>query len=131
MKRTNKIVLAACVAGLVTGGVVTWPLRAADAKEDPIAKVMNTCHKAPKGTDPICKKAIEGKASGEEIKKLVAGYKVLTTAKPAKGDEASWKEKTTKLLAAAEGLEKGGAEAQAKYKTAVDCKGCHSVHKPD
>ena len=106
-------------------------MQAADANEEAIEKVMNTCHKAPKGVDPICKKAIEGKASPEEDKKLLAGYKVLAGTKPPKGDEAGWKEKTTKLLAAAEGLEKGGPDATAKYKEAVNCKACHSVHKPD
>ena len=30
-----------------------------------------------------------------------------------------------------EGLEKGGADAVTKYKAALDCKACHSVHKPD
>jgi cytochrome c2 len=131
MKKPNRVVLAACIAGLMAGSALTWPLQAEDAKEDPIEKVMKAFHKAPKGTDPICKKALEGKASPEELKKLVAGYKVLTTAKPPKGDAASWKEKTTKLLAAAQDLEKGGADAAAKYKAAVDCKACHSVHKPN
>lgn len=131
MKKINRIVLAACVATLMAGSAFTWQLQAADANDEVIKKVMKTYHKAPKGEDPICKKAVDGKASVEEIKKLVAACKSLTTVKPPKGDETSWKEKTTKLLAAAEGLEKGGAEAQAKYKAAVDCKGCHSVHKPD
>jgi hypothetical protein len=74
---------------------------------------------------------MEGKASPEEMKKLVAGYKVLTTTKPPKGDDASWKEKTSKLYAAAQALEKGTPDAAAKYKAALDCKACHSVHKPD
>lgn len=92
---------------------------------------MNTYHKAPKGTDPVCKKATDGKASPEELKKLVAAYKTLATAKPPKGDDASWKEKTGKLLAATESLQKGETGAVAKYKDAVNCKACHSVHKPD
>ena len=74
---------------------------------------------------------MDGKAAPDEIKKLVAGYKVLTTAKPPKGDEASWKDKTSKLLAAAMALEKGGPDAVAKYKEALNCKACHSVHRPD
>jgi hypothetical protein len=131
MKRKNLVVLAACVAGFLAGGAFPSQLQAEDANDDAIKKVMKTCHKAPKGEDAICKKAIDGKASPEEIKKLVAGYKVLTTAKPPKGDTASWKEKTSKLYAAAEALEKGAPDAAAKYKAALDCKACHSVHKPD
>lgn len=130
--RTQKLVtLAACVAGLLTGSAGVTQLQAADANDEAIAKVMKTCHKAPKGEDPICKKAIDGKASPAEIKQLVACYKVLAGTKPPKGDEAGWKDKTSKLLAAAEGLEKGGPDAIAKYKEAVNCKACHSVYKPD
>jgi hypothetical protein len=131
MKKTNKIGLAACVAGMLAGSVIGWQLQAADANEDAIKEVMKTYHKAPKGTDPVCKKALDGKASPEELKKLVASYKVLTTAKPPKGEAGSWKEKTTKLLSAAQALEKGEADAANKYKEAVNCKACHSVHKPD
>ncbi len=131
MKRPDRIVIAVCIAGLMAGGALTLQLQAEDAKDDAIKKVMKTCHKAPKGEDPICKKAADGKATPEEIKKLVAGYKVLIDAKPPKGDVASWKEKTSKLLAASEALEKGEADAVKKYKEAVNCKACHSAHKPD
>ncbi|NOS72303.1 MAG: hypothetical protein HOP33_20560 [Verrucomicrobia bacterium] len=131
MKRPSRVIVATCIAGLLAGGAITMRLQAEDKKENAIEKVMKTCHKAPKGEDPICKKAGDGKATTEEIKKLVAGYKVLTTAKPPKGDAASWKEKTGKLLAAAESLEKGEADATKKYKEAVNCKACHSAHKPD
>lgn len=129
--RVIRVIVATCIAGLLAGGAFTMRLQAEDKKENAIEKVMKTCHKAPKGEDPICKKASEGKASAEELKKLIAGYKALTTAKPPKGDAASWKEKTGKLLAAAESLEKGGADAVKNYKEAVNCKACHSAHKPD
>ena len=131
MIKPDKILIAACVAGLMAGGTIGWQLNAAEANEDAIKEVMKTYHKAPKGTDPVCKKALDGKASAEELKKLVASYKVLAAAKPPKGDAASWKEKTTKLLSAAQALEKGEADAASKYKEAVNCKACHSVHKPD
>ena len=115
----------------MAGSVLTWQLQAEDANDEAIKKVMKTCHKAPKGEDPICKKAIDGKASAEEMKKLVNGYKELAAAKPPKGDEASWKEKTGKLLATAEALQKNEAGAAAKYKDAVNCKACHEAHKPN
>ncbi len=131
MKTKATALLAAWVAGLAASGTLVWQLSAADADDSPIQKVMKTYHKAPKGTDPTCKKASDGKASPDELKKLVAAYKTLTTAKPPKGDDASWKEKTGKLLAAAESMQKGDADGVAKYKEAVSCKACHSVHKPD
>ncbi len=131
MKRHLKLTLATVVAGLIAGTALVSQLDAADAKDDAIKEVMKTYHKAPKGTDPTCKKASDGKASADELKKLVAGYKALMTVAPPKGDKASWTEKTTKLLAAAQALEKGAPDAAAKYKEAVNCKACHSVHKPD
>ena len=58
------------------------------AGDSAIGDFMKKYHKAPKGTDPVCKKAQDGKATPEEIRRLVTGYKLLTTAKPPKGDEA-------------------------------------------
>ena len=40
-------------------------------------------------------------------------------------------EKTEKLLAAAQALQSGAPDGAAKYKEAVNCKACHSAHKPD
>ena len=132
MKNRKKLAVAIVGATALAIGTFVWKSNAAEAKEDsPIQKVMKTYHKAPKGTDPTCKRASDGKATPEELKKLVAAYKTLTTAKPPKGDDASWKEKTAKLLAASESLQKGDAGGIAKYKEAVKCKACHSVHKPD
>ena len=123
--------VTATIAILLTAGAVAWRLSAAEEKEEPIKQVMNTFHKAPKGVDPICKKALEGKASDDELKKLVAGYKTLAKATPPKGDQASWTEKTGKLLAASESLQKGESDAIAKYKEALNCKACHTAHKPN
>ena len=122
--------LTAIIITLVAATTAVWRTCADEEKDEPIKHVMNTFHKAPKGVDPICKKASEGKASADELKKLVAAYKTLTKATPPKGDQASWTEKTGKLLAAAESLQKGEADGITKYKEAVNCKACHSVHKP-
>ena len=131
MKRANLFSLGVSIVSLLASLALISQVNAADADEAAIEKVMKTYHKAPKGEDPLCKKAVEGKATPEEIKKLVAAYKVLAAAKPTRGETASWKEKTSKLLTAAEGLEKGGTEAAAKYKAALNCKACHDVHKPE
>ena len=131
MKIGKKAIAAAAAAAIIASGAVLREARADDANEAAIKEVMKTYHKAPKGVDPVCKKAINGQASPEELKKLVLAYKTLTTTKPPKGDEASWKEKTGKLFEAAQALEKGAPDAAANYKKAVDCKACHSVHKPD
>ena len=119
------------VAALCLGGGLAWQSQAADAGKDAIKEVMKAYHKAPKGVDPVCKKAADGKATPDELKKLVAGYKVMVGAKAPRGDEASWKEKTAKLLAACQALEKGEEGAAAKYKEALNCKACHQAHKPE
>lgn len=92
---------------------------------------MKKYHKAPQGTDPVAKRAAMGKATPAELKELAAGYKAMTTAKPPRGEMASWKEKTTKLAAAAEALAKGDPDAPERFKSASNCKACHSEHKPE
>ncbi|HXG48618.1 MAG TPA: hypothetical protein VNO52_13405 [Methylomirabilota bacterium] len=124
----KQILAVALVAGLGLANPLALP--AADDHEM-IEEIMKKYHKAPEGTDPVCKKASNGKASAEELKQLVAAYEKLTTTKPPKGEMASWKEKTSKLLAAAKDLHAGKPGAVEKYKEAVNCKACHSVHKPD
>lgn len=126
MKRTSLVRITAFALALMAGSAL---VRAED--KSPMAVFMKQYHSAPKGTDPVCKRAIDGKASKEELKKLVEGYALMAKTKAPKGDAASWKEKTTALLEASKSLQKGDADGAAKYKEAVNCKACHSVHKPD
>ena len=128
MKQPIQFGLAVAVTALLAGSVLTANLYAAEGKNS-TKEFMKKYHKAPKGTDPVCKKASDGQATPEEIKALVAGYKAMCDAKPPRGDESSWKEKTSKLLTAAQELEKGAPDAAAHYKAAVNCKACHSAHK--
>jgi cytochrome c2 len=130
MNQTIRYSLALGAALVLAAGTLVWQVRAAD-DHDVIEEVMKKYHKAPKGTDPTCKKAADGKASPDEIKQLVAAYEKLAATKPLKGDEASWKDKTSKLLMAAKALEKGEPDAPARYKQAVNCKACHDAHKPE
>jgi hypothetical protein len=131
MTKPLKLTLITCLATAIAGGAIVRQIRAADGKDDPIKQVMKIYHKAPKGVDPICKKASDGKASPTELKNLVAAYRSMAKAKPPKGDDASWNEKCARLLSAAEALVTGAPGGAAKYKEAVNCKACHSVHKPD
>src|ERR1041385_6164561 len=108
-------------------------VRAADAGSDEeiIEGIMKKYHKAPRGTDNVSQKFAKGTATPEEIKGLVEAHDKLAKTKPPKGDEKSWKEKTSKLAAAAHALQKGGANGAAMYKEAFNCKSCHMAHKPD
>jgi hypothetical protein len=103
---------------------------AKDAKDNPTKEFMAKYHKAPRGTDPVAKRATMGKASPEELKALAEGYHAMTKAKPPEGDMASWKEKTTKAASAANALVKGEPDAIERYKAAANCKACHDVHRP-
>lgn len=128
----HHLTLGAAALGIIATCALLGTTQAADSSDnDPIKVAMKTYHKAPKGVDPVCKKAVDGQATPAQIKELVAAYKSMAAAKPPKGDQASWKEKTSKLVAAAMALEKGSPGAAEQYKEAVNCKACHSVHKPD
>jgi hypothetical protein len=119
---------------LLTGTALLFSVstvRAADANEEIIEGIMKKYHKAPRGTDNIAQKFQKGTATPEEVKDLVAAYDKLAKTKPPKGDEKSWKEKTTKLAEAAHALQKGDANGAAMFKEAVNCKACHMAHKPD
>ena len=114
MKKAIVGVVALLGFGLLIGGN-----EAGDAK--PKYTIKQVMAKAMKG------KGYQKLEKDEQIDLFVA----LAANMPPMGDAASWKEKTTKLLAAAQSLEKGETDAAAKYKAALDCKACHSVHKPD
>lgn len=129
MKDTTKTAIrAALVLGLALGLSVTG-LIAADAK-NPIKDAMQKYNKAPKGTDPVCKKAGAGTATKEEISGMLAAYKAMCAAKPPQGDQKKWVQLCTELVNATAALEKGEAGAAEKYKKAVNCKACHDEFKP-
>src|SRR5436190_10442916 len=98
MNKALKLTLIGCMATVTVSTAIVRQIQAADGKDDPIKQVMKIYHKAPKGVDPICKKASDGKASPAELKNLVAAYRTMAKTKPPKGDDASWKEKCDKLL---------------------------------
>jgi hypothetical protein len=133
MKALSKFLMVSAASVALT--LTFLSAYAADAdnknnKESPTKAFMKKYHKAPRGTDPVAKRAQEGKATPQELKELAAGYHAMMKDKPPQGDMASWKEKTTKLASAADALVKGEPGAPERYKEAVNCKACHEVHKP-
>ncbi|HVE40392.1 MAG TPA: hypothetical protein VNM14_10920 [Planctomycetota bacterium] len=99
---------------------------AAQEKFKSIKEAMTATHK---GDDSLVKKVQSGKGSDEDHKKLLEVYEFISTQKPSKGDEASWKAKTSALVAAMKDVAEKKAGATETFKKASDCKGCHSVHK--
>lgn len=96
-----------------------------------IEEAMKKFHKAPKGTDPVCKKISNGEGTDEELAAILESYVAMCKAKPPKGDVAAWQDKCKDLIAAIKGVQAKEAGALEKYKEAVNCKTCHNEHKPD
>lgn len=123
----QRVLPIACLA-VVFGS--SFALLAQDDKPKFTTKeVMDKAHK--KG---LLGKVTKGEAKKEEKAELVELYTALAKNKVTKGGEASWKEKTDALLAAAKEAADGkdGAVDQLtvdKLTQAANCKDCHSVHK--
>ncbi|MCA1962547.1 MAG: hypothetical protein LDL31_01220 [Prosthecobacter sp.] len=99
--------------------------------DDAIEQAMKKYHKAPQGTDPVCKKVSNGEATADQLSELLKAYEAMAAAKPPKGNQASWDEKNQALISAVKKIQGGDASGVSDYKKAVNCKACHSVHKPD
>ena len=84
-----------------------------------------------KGKESLSARIAKGQGTAEDFKKIALLTKELALNQPPKGDLASWTEKTRALKAAADDLVAGKAGAVDAFKSAVNCKACHSVHKPD
>jgi hypothetical protein len=107
----------------------TFPTgQAAEEPKYTIQEVMQALHK---GEVNVGKTILKGEGTAEDFKKLVPYYTSLPLQDPPKGDAKEWKERTTKLLQAAKALHEAKEGALDQYKTAVNCKACHSAHKPD
>ena len=125
-RRTTLTVLAAIA---LVAYATTSLVQAADKKPKyTISEIMKAINK---GDDNVCKRVAQGKASKEDFAKLVEYYEDLPLNKAPKGEQKSWEEKTAALVKAAKAVKAGEPDAVAKFKEAVNCKACHSAHKPD
>ena len=84
-----------------------------------------------KGKESLSARISKGQGNEADFKKMAMLTKELALNKPSKGDLASWTEKTRALQAAADSLVAGKPGALDGFKSAVNCKACHSVHKGD
>jgi hypothetical protein len=99
---------------------------AAEEKPEYTTKqVMKEAHK-----DGLLKKVTEGKASDEEKGKLLVLYKAMLANDPPKGPADGWKTKGEAIVVATEALIAGEDGAAEKLTAAVNCKACHTPHKP-
>lgn len=84
-----------------------------------------------KGKQSIAAKIGKGEATDAEKKKMADLVAKLIGTKPPKGDAKDWTERVTKLDAAAKAVVAGKADAAELWKSAANCKSCHTDHKPE
>jgi hypothetical protein len=96
-----------------------------------IEDAMKKYHKAPEGTDPTCKKVTAGTASADELSAILKSYEAMCAETPPKGDKTEWVKKCQALIAAVKKIQASDASGVSEYKKAVNCKACHTSHKPD
>jgi hypothetical protein len=114
---------------ITVSAAVLASLAIAVEETNPIKDAMDFAHKAPKGEKKLSEKIIDGTAPEADVKKTLDLYKAMLDTKPPKGDQAAFKDKVGKLIAATEEVVDKKPDGVAHYKDAVNCKACHSEHK--
>jgi len=122
--------LLICLIALAALAIATAPIISAiEAKPKYTTKeVMKALHK---GDVNVAKRVLKGQGSKADFARLVEYYQSLPLNAPPRGDKASWDAKTVALLGAAKSLNAGDPNGLNVYKQAVNCKACHSLHKPE
>ena len=129
MNRKNLVFAGAAI--IAACSIFSASTAFADGGDKVIEDFMKKYHKAPTGTDPVCKKVNNGQASDAELAELLKGYQTICGCKPPKGDVAAWQTKCKAIVAAVKQIQAKDAGGVDAYKKAVSCKGCHSEHKAD
>jgi hypothetical protein len=123
----RRLVAGGCVALSFILVVCSTDYRAAQDKgaKYSIEDVMDLAH----GKKGILKKVMSGGAEKADKEKLVELYVALGQNKPPKGSADSWKERTEALVVASKSVAKGEDAGIGALKKAVNCAGCHKLHK--
>lgn len=120
--------VTAVVAAVVLVAVVPAQMFRVSADEKMSMKsIMKDGHK---GEEAPIQTILAGKADEKLLKQFLAYYEFMSTQKPPQGDEASWKKKTAALVEATQGLIAKKDGSLGALKSAVNCKACHTDHKP-
>jgi hypothetical protein len=127
MRTARYFLLAALALGLVGLGV--FQAREKDKPKYTIKQVMKMAHTAPEGESSLLKTVSSGKGEKADKEKLVELYTALCQNKPPKGDADEWKERCTAMVKAAKAAVSGGEDEAKALGKAVNCKGCHELHK--
>ena len=84
-----------------------------------------------KGKGSMAARIGDNTASQADKMRMVYLTQQLALNKAPKGDAADWELKTAKLNRAAIGIQDKLPDSLEAWRAAVDCKACHSAHKPD
>lgn len=105
----------------------------ADPKAAPAAKgsdVIKTAMKTHfKPDDALCKKVAAGTASDADLATMLKISQDICAITPPKGDKAAWVAKCQALVAAVKKIQAKDATGVVAFKTASNCKACHTDHK--
>jgi hypothetical protein len=128
MRTVKLLVLTGLAGGMAGLGVFA---AADDKPKHEIDAIMDMAHKPKKGAPSLFKKIADGKASKEEQKQLLSLYEDLARNKPPKGSAQDWKDRTSKMIAAARDVVDDKPGATKTLGKVVNCKACHELHKGD
>jgi mono/diheme cytochrome c family protein len=92
-----------------------------------IANVMINYHKDKNSAVNLAR---EGKGNREDLERLVDYYQAMQKLQPPKGSPESWQTLMTELVAATQDLIEDAPDAVDRFAVAVDCRACHSQHRP-
>ncbi|TLD69184.1 hypothetical protein FEM03_18975 [Phragmitibacter flavus] len=110
----------------LTLALITVHAAEIDNNKQSISDVMES---AMKGSTSLHKKVSTGQGTDADAAELLAYFKSLPANQPPQGDDASWTEKTTRLINAAQGVVDKKPNAKSELQLAGNCKACHNVHK--
>ena len=123
----KKLLCGAVLAlGLIASGAMSASLLALKT----ISDIMDEAHDGE--ANSLRNKVVNGKASADDVKKLLALYEDLGKNDPPKGEKAAWKKKTDAIVVAAKKVAANHEDktALAALGKATMCGACHKEHKP-
>lgn len=123
-----KLLITRATTLLAIAGIASLAWQSHAAEKRSISDVMKD---AMKGESSLHKKVALGKGTDDDAAKLLDYFKSLSAETPPVGDAASWKAKTDRLIAAAQGVVDKKSGATGELQMAGNCKACHNEHKSD
>lgn len=104
---------------------------AASAADDGKLSIEQIMKKAFKGERSLVKKIAQNRATEAERKQFLDYVQSLAAQKPPRGTDQSWKEKTSRLVKAAQSAVNAEPGSPKAVDSAASCKACHRLHKEE